>query len=156
MDDVQHVNRIAKAAGLSAYPVVQARALVENGPDAALLLWAPAFCRNPIAFVVVRVLPPEAEIWDIAVSPAFRRFGLGGRLLEAAASEMGRRGVERVFLEVRPSNVAAVRFYERHGFTRSGTRRDYYSHPCEDAWVMSGSVRLQRRQWIDQSIGSPA
>jgi ribosomal-protein-alanine N-acetyltransferase len=52
-------------------------------------------------------------------------------LAEAAAA-----GAFRATLEVRRSNEHARRLYERFGFRIAGVRRDYYSHPTEDALIL--------------------
>lgn len=84
-------------------------------------------------FLVTRqVGPGEREILNLAVDPAERRKGLGRQLLgNALASAQG-----AWFLEVRSSNVAAIRLYELAGFTRQGRRKNYYYEQGEDAIVM--------------------
>ncbi|CAA9317961.1 MAG: Ribosomal-protein-S18p-alanine acetyltransferase [uncultured Frankineae bacterium] len=71
--------------------------------------------------------PDEAFVQTIAVAPAARGTGLGSRLLTALLEEADRRGQRTVSLEVRADNAAAQRLYDRHGFTRTGVRRGYYS-----------------------------
>ncbi|MCL6481675.1 MAG: ribosomal protein S18-alanine N-acetyltransferase [Firmicutes bacterium] len=106
--------------------------------------YAPVVCGNyrgwvavtgpqVLGFLVSRQTLEEAEILNLAVRPEARRLGLGSQLLARALEEARRAGVRRVGLEVRASNVAAIRFYERHGFRLQGRRRDYYSNPREDA-----------------------
>ncbi len=84
------------------------------------------------ALVASCPVPDEAEILTLAVAPEHRRRGVGGALLQAFLR--GRRG--RVFLEVRPSNAAARRLYQRFGFTPAGRRASYYQSPSEDAIVL--------------------
>jgi ribosomal-protein-alanine N-acetyltransferase len=74
----------------------------------------------------------EREILFIAVDPAFRRCGIAKRLLQNELN--GRRG--EWFLEVRESNLAAIRLYLSLGFRTSGRRQDYYLDPPEPAIVM--------------------
>ncbi|MFP5220563.1 MAG: ribosomal protein S18-alanine N-acetyltransferase [Actinomycetes bacterium] len=81
--------------------------------------------------------PDEAWVQTMAVAPASRGSGLGGRLLRALLDEAERRGQRTVSLEVRAGNAAAQRLYERHGFVRSGVRRGYYQPSGEDAVVMT-------------------
>jgi ribosomal-protein-alanine acetyltransferase len=83
-----------------------------------------------------RQLGGEAEILNLAVMPERRRLGEGGELLNAALEEFLRRGVSHVFLEVRESNAAAIAFYLRQGFAKSGRRPGYYRDPAEAAIVM--------------------
>ena len=84
-------------------------------------------------FLVTRqVTPGESEILNMAVDPAERRTGIARRLLADALARF--KGAW--FLEVRASNVAAIRLYESAGFTRAGERKNYYYEPPEDALVM--------------------
>ena len=76
--------------------------------------------------------PGEREILFIAVDPAYRRRGIGKRLLD---HELAGRCCEW-FLEVRASNLAAIRLYESLGFQTAGRRQDYYLDPPEPAIVM--------------------
>ena len=73
------------------------------------------------------------QINNIAVSPDHRRRGVGSSLISALVSAAGERGLCRLTLEVRRSNNAAVRLYEKNGFYRVGVRPGYYSAPKEDA-----------------------
>jgi ribosomal-protein-alanine N-acetyltransferase len=60
-------------------------------------------------------------------------------LLQGVCALARGNGARLLFLEVRPSNAAALRLYERHGFQRIGLRRDYYPAPAgrEDALIFS-------------------
>lgn len=84
----------------------------------------------------------EAELGDLAVLPELRGRGFGRRLLDGALAEAARRGARQVYLEVRESNVAARRLYERAGFTTAGVRADYYSEPKEDAILMTRRLKI--------------
>jgi ribosomal-protein-alanine N-acetyltransferase len=87
-------------------------------------------------FLIGRHVADEAEILNLAVAPLARRRGEAGRLLKAAMHEFQARGVSRVFLEVRESNVTGITFYERRGFFKTGRRAGYYRDPEEAAIVM--------------------
>ena len=87
-------------------------------------------------YVLAMVLGSEGEIADIAVAPARRGTGVGGRLLDEATRALAGAGVRRVFLEVRESNEAARRLYGSRGFAEQGRRRGYYRSPVEDALVL--------------------
>ncbi len=78
-----------------------------------------------------------ADVWhvmNVAVAPEHRRRGIASALLERLLDEAGRN--ERYTLEVRPSNTAAIRMYERFGFRPAGHRRRYYQDNGEDALIM--------------------
>ncbi len=83
-----------------------------------------------------RVVGDEAEILNLAVDPLKRRAGIAHALWNEAFAELLRRQVRRVFLDVRESNTAAIRFYEKQGFTRTGSRPGYYQQPAEAAVLM--------------------
>jgi len=86
-----------------------------------------------VAFLASReTAPGEREILFIAVDPAERRRGIAKRLLQHEL----RRAPGEWFLEVRESNLAAIRLYESTGFRAIGRRENYYSEPCESAIVM--------------------
>ena len=85
--------------------------------------------------------PDEGQILNLAVSPDYRRKGVGAALLSALLAEADRRGLSTLSLEVRVSNQPAVALYERAGFTVAGRRRHFYKSPTEDAWVMIRSAK---------------
>lgn len=79
----------------------------------------------------------EAHISTIAVHPRMRRRGLGELLMVRMIEEAIALGAAFVTLEVRVSNVAAQRLYEKYGFERVGRRKEYYTDNREDAWIMT-------------------
>jgi len=87
------------------------------------------------AFIAGRALEEEWEIENIAVAGPARRRGLGTRLLGEFLDLARRLGAQAVFLEVRESNRAARRLYEKWAFVESGRRKLYYRDPEEDAIV---------------------
>lgn len=87
----------------------------------------------------------DAELGDLAVAVAHRRAGLGTTLVEAAADDARERGAERLFLQVRESNEAALELYRSTGFRRVGRKRGYYHTPAEDALVLIRSLAPDAR-----------
>lgn len=94
-----------------------------------------ALCDGRVAgFAVARRLAEsEAELLNLAVDPAFRRRGIGRRLLAEVTSNL--RGT--LWLEVRESNVTARKFYKSLGFCEAGRRPSYYPDSAEGAIVMN-------------------
>lgn len=88
-----------------------------------------------LGFIVGRTLDKEWEIENIIVAEAVRRRGMGARLLKEFVDLARGRGAEKIFLEVRESNRAARRLYEKSAFVESGRRRLYYREPEEDAII---------------------
>jgi ribosomal protein S18 acetylase RimI-like enzyme len=76
-----------------------------------------------------------AEIDMLAVHPLAQRTGLGRQLLEAWEADVRSCGARKVWLDVRPSNTAALRVYERAGYCAKGRRPRYY-HDGEDALLL--------------------
>jgi ribosomal-protein-alanine N-acetyltransferase len=85
----------------------------------------------------------EAHILNLCVREEFRIVGFGRRLLEHMLERASASGISEAFLEVRPSNLAAIRLYQRLGFEQIGIRRGYYQAPDgrEDAIVLKLGLR---------------
>ena len=78
----------------------------------------------------------EAQVTNIALTSVQRGRGLGKVLMTRLMCAAAARGAERMTLEVRPSNMPALRLYERLGFTAIGVRKKYYQDNDEDAILM--------------------
>jgi ribosomal-protein-alanine N-acetyltransferase len=86
-------------------------------------------------FIAGRALDGEWEIENIAIAEPARRRGLGTRLLGEFLDLARGQGANTVYLEVRESNLAARRLYEKWAFVERGRRKLYYRGPEEDAIV---------------------
>jgi ribosomal-protein-alanine N-acetyltransferase len=100
-------------------------------------IWVAEESGAVVGVVAARTVAGEAEILNLAITPAWRRHGVGRQLADAAMEASRVSGAGRVFLEVRESNVAARAFYESMSFAQTGRRRAYYRDPAEDALVLS-------------------
>lgn len=91
-----------------------------------------------IGYGVMSLGAGEAHILNVCVREEFRNLGFGRRLLEHLLERALSSGVGEAFLEVRPSNLSAIRLYQRLGFEQIGIRRGYYQAPDgrEDAIVL--------------------
>jgi ribosomal-protein-alanine N-acetyltransferase len=87
-------------------------------------------------FVIFHIAGPNTEVYNIAVDARHARSGIGKQLMNTVVTESLKRYASRILLEVRKSNMPAIRFYEGFGFKVLGERKDYYSNPVEDAFVM--------------------
>ena len=81
-------------------------------------------------------LPPEGEVYRLAVLPVARRRGIGRALLERGIALEREAGVTTMFLDVRVSNEPAITLYRSFGFVEHGVRANYYFAPREDALLM--------------------
>jgi ribosomal-protein-alanine N-acetyltransferase len=137
MDHSHMTIRTATAGDLAAISAIQVAS-----PEAAQ--WDPAaylghdclvgeINGRVVGFLVTRrVAPRESEILNLAVDPGERRSGVARELLRDALARVQ----SAWFLEVRASNQAAIRLYERAGFACAGRRSGYYREPAEEAIVM--------------------
>ena len=82
----------------------------------------------------------ETEIVSLAVAPGQRRRGVGGKLLDTLIRDDTESGAEMFFLEVRVSNDAAINLYTSRGFETQGVRKNFYSKPTEDGYLMRKTV----------------
>ena len=78
----------------------------------------------------------EGHVTNIAVSPDYRRMGIGEKLLKALFDVAEEREMIGITLEVRISNTAAQKMYTKNGFKPEGFRKRYYSDTGEDAVIM--------------------
>jgi ribosomal-protein-alanine N-acetyltransferase len=91
---------------------------------------------EPWGLILGRVVVDEAEILTLGVAEGRRRLGIAGRLIQKLCQVAGKRGAQRLHLEVAESNGAARALYARLGFRELGRRRGYYERagaPPEDA-----------------------
>lgn len=78
----------------------------------------------------------DGYLHNIAVNTALRKQGIGKILTDKCADFIKSNGVNKIFLEVRVSNIPAIKLYEKIGFKIVATRKGFYSNPTEDAYSM--------------------
>ena len=91
------------------------------------------FEERMISYIMIRVVNNEAQILNIAVDLPYQHRGYGKKLLQYTLSELGTE--TDVFLEVRESNLPAIKLYSEFNFEEIGVREHYYSDG-EDAIIM--------------------
>jgi ribosomal-protein-alanine N-acetyltransferase len=89
-----------------------------------------------IGYIIYWKIQEEVQISNFAVHPDFRRKGIGEAVMQGVIERIQKDGGEYVFLEVRPSNLAARSLYKKLGFKILGARKNYYRTPVEDALIM--------------------
>ena len=82
----------------------------------------------------------ETDMMNIAVHPDFRRRGIAESLVNALVEDLQKQESHSLTLEVRASNEAAQKLYEKLGFMQVGLRKNYYRNPKEDAYIL-------RKEW---------
>lgn len=96
--------------------------------------------RQVVGYAVASIVAEIAELQRIAVAESHRRAGLAGEMLSAIITRARAGLADRLLLEVREDNAAAIAFYERHGFVEIDRRRRYYRDGAT-ASVMRRNVR---------------
>jgi ribosomal-protein-alanine N-acetyltransferase len=136
LDAIEEIER-------SSYPTPWSRSMFAGELAKPASLSLGAFEDEQLAGYLITSRYVDAwHVMNIAVSPAFRRRGIATALLERLF-ELTEDGSRRGYtLEVRVSNEAAIKLYERLGFTGRGTRRGYYTDNREDALIMWRDAEL--------------
>ncbi len=135
--DVQSMAKLSHEVGFASWS--EADYLVKLNSDDSLSFVAEVSQNTKqiiVAFLLMRLIKPEAEIINIAVKNDYRRQGIGEKLLNISLSIMFTKGYSNFLLEVRETNLPAIALYKKKGFLTIGKRKDYYSNPKEDALVM--------------------
>lgn len=95
--------------------------------------------RKVVGYGGIWMMYDYADITNIAVSPESRRCGLGGKILQILIDISREKNMESINLEVRASNIPAIRLYEKYGFSQNGLRKRYYKGK-EDAVLMTKTL----------------
>ncbi len=127
------------AIELRAYPFPWTRGIFRDCLRADYPAWVLLQDARLIGYGVLSVAADEAHVLNVCAAPEVQGHGHGRRLLRALVQVARSRRVQRVFLEVRPSNAAAIALYHQEGFNEIGRRPRYYpaKDGREDALVMA-------------------
>lgn len=107
--------------------------------DAGYACWTMRRNGAPVAYAVLLLVLDEAHLLNISVIEAAQRQGIASRFIAHLVDQARRCGATQMFLEVRPSNEAALGLYRIQAFQAVGRRKHYYPAPGggrEDAIVM--------------------
>ena len=109
--------------------------------DNKLSLWLVALDVDTVAgYIGSQTVLGETDMMNVAVSPDYRRQGIGEQLITALIEALKSQGSHSLMLEVRASNEPAKSLYEKLGFAAVGLRKNYYRNPKEDALIL-------RKEW---------
>jgi len=93
-----------------------------------------------IGFIIFSPINPEAHILSISVTKKIQSKGVGALLLQSMLDQCAAMNYKKIFLEVRISNLQAINFYQKLGFSKDAIRDNYYTDNSEDALLMSLSI----------------
>lgn len=108
-----------------------------------LSLWLVALDgETVVGYVGSQSVMGETDMMNLAVSPDYRRQGIGEQLVEELIRQLQEQQNRCLSLEVRSSNLPARKLYEKMGFFLVGLRKNYYRNPKEDALIMKKEWEL--------------
>lgn len=96
--------------------------------------------KNVIGYILFNQILDEAEIYKIVVLKEFRKKQIAFKIMEFLLNELKKNNVEKIFLEVRKSNIPAINLYKKCGFIDIREIVDYYSNPKENGIMMLKEV----------------
>ncbi len=99
-----------------------------------------------VGYAIISVIPPEGELYNIAVASKLQGKGVSEQLFNETQSQAYERGVRTIYLEVRESNLRARSFYKKLGFSEIGIRKKYYHQPTENAVLMSKNIEINGKE----------
>lgn len=132
--DIEQVHEIEKNCFSDAWSITGIQESLDQNHAVLLGAWLD---RKLSGYVIAYLSIDDCEIARIAVDGTCRRKGVALKLLEELKNVCLKRQVERIMLDVRSSNEAAVSLYGKFGFTQDGIRKNFYVRPTEDAVLMS-------------------
>jgi [ribosomal protein S18]-alanine N-acetyltransferase len=147
LDDLPTVQAIEEVSFTTPWPPHAYRSEIETNRLAQYIVARVG--GRVVAYAGMWMMVDEAHITTFAVHPRWRRQGIGERLLLTLLDLARGRRAREATLEVRLSNLAARRLYEKYGFRPVGLRPRYYSDDNEDALIMTteqlDTPRMQAR-----------
>lgn len=97
--------------------------------------------KNILGYIGFYYVCDEGYITNVAVFKQYRRHGIAKKLISDVIRFGYENNLQFISLEVRKSNVSAILLYESLNFLNMGTRKNFYSRPQEDAFIMTRYLR---------------
>jgi ribosomal-protein-alanine N-acetyltransferase len=134
LGDLDAIERIERAS----YPTPWSRSMFasELAKPSSLSFGAVDETGTLVGYLVLSRYVDAWHVMNVAVAPERRRQGIASALLHRLLELTKDDALRGYTLEVRTSNLGAIRLYERFGFRRKGIRRGYYTDNREDALIM--------------------
>lgn len=132
-----HIKEIAEIESLCFSQPWSEKSLKDELTNENAHFLAAVFENKVIGYIGIIEICGEADITNVAVSPAYRRCRIGEKLLSFAEEGAKQRGCDSITLEVRVSNEAAISLYSKNGYKNTGIRKGFYDRPKEDALLMT-------------------
>lgn len=135
-DDLFEVHAIERASFPNPWHLSTFRGEIHNHPISSSYVIVHRREKKIIGYIIYWHIKDEVQISNIAVHPDFRRMGVGESIMRQVLFQLEKGGSKFISLEVRPSNMTAIKLYHKLGFDILGIRKNYYRNPPEHAVVM--------------------
>lgn len=142
--NLRHIHKIASLIGDDVYFKTWTVADLKNFLALETVEGWGMFSHNSlIGSIVFQSVGHESEMIILFVDKNHRRKGLAGHLLQVALSNLRKKNIRNIFLEVSTENKPAISFYKKHSFTIIGRRDKYYVGTVpQDALIMTSLLGI--------------
>ncbi|MCS7239531.1 MAG: ribosomal protein S18-alanine N-acetyltransferase [Thermoguttaceae bacterium] len=89
-----------------------------------------------VGYMIYELGKTRIHLLNLAVAPSYRRRGVGSQMIAKLISKLAPEQREKIFLEVRESNLVAQLFFRANGFRATSVLRNFYEDSPEDAYLM--------------------
>lgn len=96
--------------------------------------------KDLLGYIIFWITFDSATICKIGVNKNYQKLGIGSKLLTESEKIIKEVGAEFYTLEVRESNINAIKFYEKNGFKKITTKKNYYSNGENALYYMKGEI----------------
>ncbi|MBQ4528762.1 MAG: ribosomal protein S18-alanine N-acetyltransferase [Clostridia bacterium] len=133
----KHIDAVAEL-DKQCFTLSWSRALFESELNSSNTFYIVAICEEKIVgYCGIQAVAGEGSITNVCVLHGYRNKGIASSLLEKIISYGKETNLEFITLEVRESNINAIKLYEKFGFEKVGARKNYYSDNKETAILMT-------------------
>lgn len=94
-----------------------------------------------IGYINISIVCDVCDIYSIVVGKTYEQKGVGTYLIEKVIAICQKKDVKKILLEVRKSNTNAISFYKTNGFKKIYERKNYYTNPSEDAYILEYTLK---------------
>jgi len=136
VEDLPEVLAVERVSFPNPWPESTFRGELQNRGLSTPLVAVEEATGRIIGYLIYWKIMDEVQVNNVAVHPDCRRRGVAEAIFREVLGTLRAEGAKFVSLEVRTSNAAARRLYEKLGFETWGVRKGYYSNPDEDGLVL--------------------
>lgn len=143
--DCEAVSQLQSTLDYSGWSSKQWSEALEHYPCAWILLANSSDSNEVVGYIIYQTSVSQVELLNLGIKASYQGKGIASELLESSIDLLPSSS-ESIFLEVRRSNIPAIKLYEKHSFESVGVRRNYYSAAGgirEDALVYRYDFELQ-------------